>query len=103
VAVAATMDYDDDDDDDDDGLTLTLLDLTMPLRIMIFNYLGETQDELTNLTLTTSHRMENYSYYCNQSNKGWWIDTRIISAIVSPSIGQRHKQEVKTLYSHESE
>jgi hypothetical protein len=46
VTVGATI------DDDDDGLVLlTLLDLPMPLRVYIFNYLGETQEARSGWTL----------------------------------------------------
>ena len=36
--------------DDDCALVLTLLGLPVPIRVYIFNYLGETQDELMGLT-----------------------------------------------------
>ena len=46
--------------DDDCALVLTLLGLPMPIRVYIFNYLGETQDELMGLTLVSKQAYEDF-------------------------------------------
>ncbi|MGK3744344.1 MAG: hypothetical protein ACI90V_011204 [Bacillariaceae sp.] len=65
---------------EEDVLLLTLLGLLMPLRVYIFNYLGETQDELMNLTLVSKQ------VYTDCYRLG--IDWKIIPTIeISPTKG----------------
>ena len=67
-------------DDDDDGLVIvtTLLNLPMPLRVYIFNYLGETQDELIDLTLISKQVHED----CYRPGIEWKI---IPTIVISPT------------------
>ena len=67
-------------DDDDDGLVIvsTLLNLPVPLRVYIFNYLGETQDELIDLTLISKQVYED----CYRPGIEWKI---IPTIVISPT------------------
>jgi hypothetical protein len=67
-------------DDDDDGLVIvsTLLNLPVPLRVYIFNYLGETQDELIDLTLISKQVHDD----CYRPGIEWKI---IPTIVISPT------------------
>jgi hypothetical protein len=86
-ASSSTRDVVNNDDDDDnakinnDGLlvsALALMGFPIPIRVSILNYLGETQDELINLTLVSKQMYED----CKRPGIEWKIIPRIeISAL----------------------
>jgi hypothetical protein len=72
----------------DDGLcVLTLLDLPVPLRVSILNYLGQTQEELMNLTLVSKQLYKD----CYRPGIEWKIIPTIeISALQQEGGGSIH-------------
>jgi hypothetical protein len=76
--------------DDDCALVLTLLGLPIPLRAHIFNYLGETQDELMNLALVSKQ------VYTDCYRLG--IEWKIIPTIeISPTKGRSKRTLLQQL------
>ncbi|OEU15009.1 hypothetical protein FRACYDRAFT_239689 [Fragilariopsis cylindrus CCMP1102] len=84
--------------DDDDGLPLlNLLDLHVDLRISIFNYLGQTQEDLFNLTLVS----KKVNTDCKSSSIKWKIIPTIEISPTKRGAPNKLLRQLKQLCHHE--
>jgi hypothetical protein len=95
-AISIVNDNDDDAKINNEGLSaaFTLMSLTVHIRVYIFNYLGQTQHELINLTLVSKEVYED----CKRPGIEW----KIIPTIeISPTKGGSTRALLQQLCNHQ--